>query len=486
MLRVGDVAAMPLPLGGYGACQVSGVSGDCATVCALDWHSDELPTLDDLASAAPLILDHHGWSGRPDALMVDSSDPPPPDFVWLGQQPVHPDTPPETNTLGAWESIPRSVAFQRRWDLHVPAAAKAAYRDATHGPVMVDLGDVPRTMYATASSLTLPAHLADVRWPALDALPQLTTVRCSGPDRGLAEALTARPIIQSLVWDDPPHTVDLSTTHLTTLTISGTGPRLLRLPPELIDLHVEGEPPAAVEAAGEGRWIHLSIAAFPGVAPNGLHGVRRLDLRGSGDLSLTALAALTDLEWLHIRWNHPHGGLLDGSRLSGFSRLHTLRLADAYGVDASSLSHPPTSVRRLDVNGIRRSQSELLMARHRGTPVRVTVWGAKSDAWLASNIDNPLRDWVDDDEQAGAAACEAYASALRAIDHLPAGDPATATRAQPILRHLIEQLNTIEERSEIIDTLRREEAADAFFDLAQRAGVTDSEAADWFDEWRDF
>ncbi|MFI7616341.1 hypothetical protein ACIBP6_34470 [Nonomuraea terrae] len=368
----------------------------------------------------------------------------------------------------------------------MPAGAKAAYRDATHGPVMVDLGDVPRTMYATASSLTLPAHLANVRWPALDALPQLTTVRCSGPDRGLAEALTARPIIQSLVWDDPPHTVDLSTTHLTTLTISGTGPRLLRLPPELIDLHVEGEPPAAVEAAGEGRWIHLSIAAFSRGVSNGLHGVRRLDLRASGDLSLTALEALTDLEWLHIRWNHPHGGLLDDSRLSGVSRLHTLRLTDAYGVDASSLSHAPTSVRRLDVNGIRRSQSELLMARHRGTPVRVTVWGAKSDAWLASNIDNPLRDWVDDDEQAGAAACEAYASALRAIDHLPADDPATATRAQPILRHLIEQLNAIEERSEIIDTLRREEAADAFFDLAQRAGITDSEAADWFDEWRDF
>ncbi|SDM33958.1 hypothetical protein SAMN05421874_15617 [Nonomuraea maritima] len=418
--------------------------------------------------------------------MVDSAAPPPPDLVWLGQVPVHADAPSETNAIGIWENIPRSVAYQRRWNLHVPSAAKAAYRNATHGLVTVDLGDVPQTMYATTSDLTIPAHLADVRWPALDALPQLTTLKISGPDRGLTNALTTHPIIQNLVWDDPPHTIDLSRTHLTTLKLSGTGLQRLRLPRGLIDLYLTGEPPEAVEAAEEGRWIHLSMASSARAVPHGLHGLRRLNLQASGDLSLIAFEALTDLECLHICWNRPHGGLLDASDLSGFSRLHTLRLTDAYGVDASSLPHPATSMRLLEVNGIRRSQSEVLMARYRSTPVQATVWGAKSDVWLAANIDNPLRDWVDDDERAGAAACKAYTSALRAIDRLPVDNPATAIAAQQILQNLVEKLNTIDERFEIIDTLRREEAADAFFALAQRLGVADSKAADWFDEWRDF
>ncbi|GII59200.1 hypothetical protein Pth03_75890 [Planotetraspora thailandica] len=75
MLEMGDVAAMPLRLGGYGACQVSGLNADgFLTVCALDWHSDAIPTLDDLASAGPMTLDHHNWSARPNACMVSRSD----------------------------------------------------------------------------------------------------------------------------------------------------------------------------------------------------------------------------------------------------------------------------------------------------------------------------------------------------------------------------------------------------------------------------
>ncbi|WP_440098661.1 hypothetical protein [Streptosporangium sp. H16] len=490
MMKVGDVAAMPLPLGGYGACQVGGISADgWVTVCMLDRYSEVMPTLDDLTSAGPLVLAHHNWRkwpGRPDALRVDRSVPPPPDLRWLGRMPVLPGVPQETNAYGVWENLSLSIVCQRRWDLQMPADAKAAYDSPTPDPVVVDLGDGPQTLYATMWNLDLPAHLSQVRWSALDPLPCLTALGFSGPDRGLVEALTNRPLIDQLTWGDPPSTVDLSTTRLTTLTISGTGLRHLRLPPGLMALHLTGEPPEVVEAAEDGRWIRLTVTSSVGTVPSGLHGIRDLDLQTAGDLSLAALEALTGLESLHLRWNRPYGRLLDASDLSGFPRLHTLRLTDAYGIDAPFLPSAAASLRRLGIDGIRRSQVKLLKARYKGTPVHVAVQGAKSDAWLAANVDNPLRDWVDDDERAGAAACRAYASAFRAIDHLPADDPATATAARPILRTLVEKLNRIEERHEIIDTLRREEAGDAFFDLARRAGIPDPEAADLFDEWRDF
>jgi hypothetical protein len=41
------------------------------------------------------------------------------------------------------------------------------------------------------------------------------------------------------------------------------------------------------------------------------------------------------------------------------------------------------------------------------------------DAWLAANLNNPFRDWIDDDPRGGAAACKAYAHTVRAIDRLP-------------------------------------------------------------------
>ncbi|GAA3005982.1 hypothetical protein [Streptosporangium longisporum] len=490
MMKAGDVAAVPLPLGGYGACQVGGVDADgWATVCTLDWYSAMIPTLEDLASAGPLVLTHHGWPKwpeRPEALRVDLSVPPPPDLVWLGWMPVLPGVPQEINAYGAWESMPSSIVHQRRWDLQVPADVRAAYGDPGQGPVVVDLGDGPRTLRTTVPDLDLPPHLPRLRWPALDALPCLTALRHSGPDRGLTEALTARPLIDRLTWNDPPGTVDLSTTHLTTLTISGTGLRHLRLPPGLMDLRLTGEPPETVEAAEDGRWIELTMTSAAGTVPSGLHGVRELDLHVAGDLSPVTLGALTGLESLHLGWSRPYGRLLDAFDPGRFPRLHTLRLTDAYGIDASFLPPSAASLRRVSVDGIRRSQAGLLKTRYGGTPVHVTVQGAKSDAWLAANVDNPLRDWVDGDERGGAAACKAYASAVRAVGRLSAGDPATAAAARTILRTLVEKLNGIEERYEIIDTLRREEAADAFFDLAQRAGIPDPQAAGWFDEWRDF
>jgi hypothetical protein len=105
---------------------------------------------------------------------------------------------------------------------------------------------------------------------------------------------------------------------------------------------------------------------------------------------------------------------------------------------------------------------------------------------LAANLTNPLRDWADDDPRGGAAACKAYATAVRAVDALATDTPDRTTAAEPILRNFVQQLNRIDQRYDLIDTLRREEAGDAFLDLAARAGVPTELADQWFDHWRDF
>jgi len=86
------------------------------------------------------------------------------------------------------------------------------------------------------------------------------------------------------------------------------------------------------------------------------------------------------------------------------------------------------------------------------------------------------------------AACRAYAEAVRALDKLPPANDegATVEAARLILHTLVGRLNAVEGRSGMIDTLRREEAGEAFASLAARSGIRTELANRWFDEWRDF
>ncbi|GAA4256938.1 hypothetical protein [Dactylosporangium darangshiense] len=144
------------------------------------------------------------------------------------------------------------------------------------------------------------------------------------------------------------------------------------------------------------------------------------------------------------------------------------------------------SLAHLSFSGLRRSVVPALRARYRGTAVRLVVHGAKPDIWLAANLDNPFRDWVDDDTRGGNAACKAYATAVRAVDRLPPSGDGRPADAETILRRLVDTLNDIDQKYHFIDTLRQEDAGEAFVALAARAGVEAPEAEQWFDEWRDF
>ncbi|MFI7707660.1 hypothetical protein [Nonomuraea sp. NPDC049480] len=479
MLDMGDVVAVPLPLGGYGACQVT-AAGEYLTVCTLDWRSDAVPALDELRAAGPLILDHHSWTGAPEVTNVAAADPLPAGFVRLGRLPPHPELPRQCNSYGFWTGLGAQVVLQRRWDVDIPAAVKAAYKAAGRGKVAVDLGGPPLVRSTALSALDLREHQGDIRWAGLDALPRLTTLSWAGPDRGLAEALRDRPLVSTLRWTDPPDEVDLSRTHLTGLALHGSRPSRLVLPAGLMELSLLGGPPEMVVAGADGRWIRLTSRC--GV-PSGLGGVRELVLEVAGDLPGTALDGLDELESLQVRWTGPYGGLPGVVTLP---RLHSLELVDAYGVEVPALPAPGGSLRHLSVNGLRSSRSKAIKQRYKDSDVVVEVRGAKSDRWLAANIDNPLRDWVDDHQRGGAAACKAYAEAARAIAELSADDPGAVADARGVLKRFVEALNGIDERYEMIDTLRREEAGEVFFELAKRAGVPPAETRAWFDDWREF
>jgi hypothetical protein len=492
---IGDVAVIQLPGGGYGACQVAGIGKNVVTAYALAWHSEDQPELRQLAGVGPLILDHHAHRGQPAQINISGGEPSPPAWVWLGRLPVPAGVQASSGGYSGWSWLTTQIVAQRRWDRQLPAAVKQAYQaGATRGQVEVDFGAGPVIVGAAITGLDLtstgpvraPAASA-VRWSALDQLPRCTSLVWAGPDRGLTATLNNRPIIQDLTWVDAPSRLNLRGTGLTSLSVSGTID-LLQLPDALTSLALlDGARVRAVTAADHGRWLDVRIASPTAGAhiPAGLDQVRDLRLLGQGTVSAALLSGLQHLQTLWLAWQDAPGTLTDAAALAELPRLARLTLTDAYDIDADTLPDLP-ALTGLAIHGLRRTAATAIKARYRRTTIHLTITGAKNDTWLAANLTNPFRDWADDDARAGAAACKAYAAAVRAIDALPTDTPDRTAAAEPILRSLVQQLNRIDERYEFIDTLRREEAGEAFADLAARAGVPTDLTDQWFDAWRDF
>jgi len=369
---VGDVAAIPLPGGGYGACQLVGE----ATACALNWYSDTLPTLAQLADAGPLALDHHAHPGEVACVhLIDA--PAPPNWVWLGQLP--PVAPAEAPASSGWRWFPSEIVAQRRWDRDLPSAAKHAFRAAaTRGLIEVDYGRGPVTVGAATGQVTLDAADGPVDWSFLDRLTRCTTVRWTGPDTGLTAALAAHPIVSTLFWTGAPPSLDLSGTGLVNLTLAGTVDSV-RLPATLSQLDLSpGARVSTVSAAGKGRWIRL-ITGAPAVPagqkiPAGLEQVRDLTVIGPGTIDAAPLAHLSHLESLALAWKEPPGVLTNADALAALP-LAQLTLVGAYGLD--SLPDLP-GLTALTVHGVPRRAVAPIRARY--GHIRLSITGVRRPA----------------------------------------------------------------------------------------------------------
>jgi hypothetical protein len=122
-------------------------------------------------------------------------------------------------------------------------------------------------------------------------------------------------------------------------------------------------------------------------------------------------------------------------------------------------------------------------ARRRAPTSKPSCISLDAHAWLEANLANPFRDWDSDDPAFGKAACAGWKKAHTAATRL--GTAASDREAQAILKAFVSTLNRLDSKFGI-DTVRREEAYEAFADLGRKLGVRDAAATAWFDRWRDF
>jgi hypothetical protein len=126
-LTVGDVFAMPLADGRYGACRVLRaraandepfIDRESTVVAATQFIGDAPPSLDEPALRRVLVLSHHCHGGTPeDACTLWLEGPPPATFTRIGNiEPTPAERTIPCNSASGWPYFPVQVLMQWRWD----------------------------------------------------------------------------------------------------------------------------------------------------------------------------------------------------------------------------------------------------------------------------------------------------------------------------------------------------------------------------------
>jgi hypothetical protein len=363
--------------------------------------------------------------------------------------------------------------------------------------VVLDFGAGPRTYHPTTKVLDLrpdgeghgPVPVdGPVGWSQLDRLPDLLTVKYAGPSRGIVEVLAARPGIRFLYWFDAVGDIDLRATGIRSLRIGGPQLHSVAVHERLETLQLRRAPTAVrVEAADAGHGLRLQLFhyASDAVIPAGVRRTRDVWLRIGGEVSASVLSDLTDLEKLVLDFDKPPGNLTDVAELARHTRLHALKIHNVYGPVIEDMPALP-ALRQLELGGTRASTAAAANERYHNTFVAVEVWRAKTDEWLAAYMHNPFRDWIEDGEDFALAACQAYDRARTLIEAITSTNSDRLALAESALRGLVEELNAINEDLGEIDTNYREQAGEAFHDLARLADIPAESEHRWFDEGRRF
>jgi hypothetical protein len=200
----GDLFALPLEDGRWGACRVLRKSTDPLQVVVQTsaWIGDAPPAdLNDPRLVTPLLLTHHAWGGVADLHWV--SDPVPADAVRLGRLPVTAEeAAAECNSWSGWASCQIQPLLQWRWDHEREAVLaedelerlrrEAATQEARFGyqpAVLPSLQEMRRrTPFPNWSGLPSPANIRRSRRIVRELIDDLIALEGSGDEVAMLDA----------------------------------------------------------------------------------------------------------------------------------------------------------------------------------------------------------------------------------------------------------------------------------------------------------
>jgi hypothetical protein len=193
---------------------------------------------------------------------------------------------------------------------------------------------------------------------------------------------------------------------------------------------------------------------------------------------------------------HGRLGRLDNAiRLNDLSSMTTLAVSNLFGMTSKDCLLPSSTpeLEWLALHSIPRDYGAAMRsvwAKEVARGCLADFSALRAPAWLAENLDNPLRDW-DGREHISAAkfrkAVAQYKATRRAVLEAMSQSSGQELRARmaAVGREYGEAFNTLARRDDFIETVERDELFEALVTIPRSAQVADSEAqqlADWLAE----
>jgi hypothetical protein len=502
--QVGEVYAFRILGGGHGALQVTAFDPDIDPR-----HPGKYPKYQ-------LLLLDVDSAEMPGAELVDAAEPAQPDpgdeELWVMQTSVPwwathvPGTQRQRTPsghcngyAGGWEGV-AIVAHHRRLERQGQAARPWQHDDTL---VHLDLGQGP-TLAVRRDHDGLkrgdferlcPAPEQPIHWQGLQVLSRVNEVTVSGAASGLREALPTWPDLRVLNWTDVPGgELDLRALPLGSVSLRDVRqPLLLRLPPTVRSLALMGTGSAlvTVEAPDWHERFGIELLSMPSLAlPRGVQDLRKLSVAAMAELDLAALHATPQLADLTVRADRAR--LSNTGALRDLPNLRAFTAYELYDFDAQAFPTPDDcpGLDWVSIHGLRADSAKQLKARLKPFPqVALDLRKARGAKWLADNLDNPFRDWEQLVNPAfGAKAMKLWVQALNDARRLMAAGTPSEAGVKAVVKALVQGLNRLNRHGEI-DTLLREEACDAIWQLGQThlgAAVPEAQVQAWVDALRDW
>jgi hypothetical protein len=403
MIQIGDIYAYEIPRSQeWSAIQVTAMRTEgrdtLVAVLQLDYLSPLLPQAGDLSRLRPLHVDFLFWRGGHDHKWCAAHIPK--HCKLLGNTAILAD-PTEVRSYGAWPNG-YQITKQRSWqtiDQQLRDRFKAATNHDHPAPTLWTDGN--RTI--TVRTNRVDSDDFEENGPPLEILNKLdalTKVVITRPLRALHEFLKHhRLLYEADLSGLDVDVLDLTSSHLSTLTLNATGIRTLRLPDGLSTLTLTGTIESLeIDVVDQGRWLNVSMKGTDALRHIiGLNRLSSLYVGALSDGSASDIASqFSELDTLYI-WGAP-GHLRHVEVLGQLKQLREIALFDVFGIAPAEFPPPEAFplLASLTMVSVPADLASWVKAAYKASianGLQLDIRQPRKEEWLAENLDNPFRTW---------------------------------------------------------------------------------------------
>ena len=393
--KVGEVYACYIrKLKKYCLYQILSVDRSFISYAGIDYLSEKLPNADDVKGLPIYRRNEYVHCNSPEKSIIQNN-PVPHNYVYICTMDLITE-PPYGVYSGGWPDGNEYIT-RERWRAF-GKAGEDYRRNLSRGDIVVLQGTECRKY---------TDHLDDRLYQLFDEndpFDQFTNIYrgdVTGYSDKLMKILCQMPLMTKLDLKAPGHPViDLSRTHLNSLTIDVTGVKKLILPPEPDIVKLRGE--ISEDLTIDDSYCRQDMDALfikmsdTHLTRFGMKKIKtdRLIVSNISELDLKKITAYYP-EIYSLDLDGKPGNVKNFKALGSLERLEKIYCHDVFGFtvgDAAALNDLPC-LYEIDLDSVPKDAGEYLKKQWKGRLDYLSVRCLRDEGWLRDNLNNPLRHW---------------------------------------------------------------------------------------------